>query len=229
MSGPPLPCLGYPDDLRPDILLADLEEAVEFFEQGRFGLELGNEVETLAQVVDLVGEPAPAPRVHLGYLTLGPHELGEALDCLFRGRLVQPRVKNDHSFIVTHIASLRTSGGPEGSREREQGGAAVHLTLGWVQRPSAAHYKEGYRQNPGHFGGAAKKGSPDGRAAASGEAGSRRLPRRAAYTAMTISTMERANTARTKIFSAMGAGGGKGFGLVYHHQPETKSTASLAR
>src|SRR4051812_36388440 len=83
--------------------LVQVELPVELGDGRGLGIDVDDRVDALELLLDLVGEPATAPDVHLRDVATGPGDDGqEPVERGSDGPLLQLGVEDDHQFVVTH-------------------------------------------------------------------------------------------------------------------------------
>src|SRR3954453_11345881 len=89
--------------LRAEHRLVQVELPVELGDGRGLGIDVDDRVDALELLLDLVGEPATAPDVHLADGAVGLGDDGqEPVERRSDGPLLELRVEDDHQFVVTH-------------------------------------------------------------------------------------------------------------------------------
>src|SRR5918996_572622 len=108
---------GRLEDLSSYVLVGDLENSAKRLHGILGGVEFGDEVVALVQMVDLVGEPPGSPTINCRNLTARFRNCTqEAIDGLLDVALFKASIHDDHGLIFPHSSSSGLE--PSGSEAR---------------------------------------------------------------------------------------------------------------
>src|SRR5882757_414351 len=94
------------EDLGPDDRLVEAELAVELMDRVRVRDHVDDGVDAVRLLLDLVGQPTPAPHVNLVHrATPGLHDRQELVEGGLDGLLFERRIEDDHHLIAAHAGT----------------------------------------------------------------------------------------------------------------------------
>src|SRR5205085_9028242 len=92
------------NNLVPDQLVGQMQNAIELGDGRRFGLQIRNDVVALIEMVDLVGELPSSPMVDFrGFAASAGDDPTVSVDRLLDRYFVQPGVDDEHHFVLAPV------------------------------------------------------------------------------------------------------------------------------